>query len=77
MANGLTMKIVFPLAIILVVYLCVGAVIFSAIEEEEEMKRREHIEQYINTFLGESVFLVNFSLRVLHHSVTQLVGRLS
>ncbi|KAL5008831.1 hypothetical protein ScPMuIL_014412 [Solemya velum] len=51
MSNRLTLKIVLPLAIVLVVYLCVGAVVFSAIEEEDEMERRKHIEHYINTFL--------------------------
>jgi hypothetical protein len=41
------------LAALTVIYLCVGAAVFNAIEGRNEMKRKENLEVHIDNFLGE------------------------
>ncbi|KAK7505442.1 hypothetical protein BaRGS_00003187 [Batillaria attramentaria] len=42
------------LALVMVVYLCVGAAIFNALEADAERDRKEELEAQINEFIGKA-----------------------
>ncbi|KAK3093434.1 hypothetical protein FSP39_015687 [Pinctada imbricata] len=52
MGEGPGWKQILPLTIAVVIYLCVGAAIFSEIEGDPEIHRRIKLKRYLDDFLG-------------------------
>jgi len=50
--DGPGWKQILPLTILVVICLCVGAVVFSALEGDPELKRRHDLREHLNKFLG-------------------------
>ena len=44
-----------PLTIVVVAYLCLGAAIFSEIEGDPEIQRRQSLKHYLDGFIGKYV----------------------
>ncbi|XP_060077898.1 potassium channel subfamily K member 16-like [Ylistrum balloti] len=51
MDPGPTWKKMLPLSIVVVVFLCTGALVFSALEGDPELERRQVLREYLNRFL--------------------------